>query len=92
MTEIVQNLKTFARVDQPDKALIDINEGLKATLNMVHNELKYCCTVHLELQDLPKITGFPGKLNQVFMNLLINAGQAMKDKGDLFVRTYFILK
>ncbi len=88
VTEIVQNLKTFARVDQPDKALIDINEGLKATLNIVHNELKYCCTVHLELQDLPKITGFPGKLNQVFMNLLINAGQAMKDKGDLFVRTY----
>ncbi len=88
VTEIVQNLKTFARVDQPEKAPIDINEGLKATLNMVHNELKYCCTVHLDLQDLPQVTGFPGKLNQVFMNLLINAGQAMTDKGDLFVRSF----
>ena len=88
VTEIVQNLKTFARVDQPEKAPIDINEGLKATLNMVHNELKYCCTVHLDLQDLPHVTGFPGKLNQVFMNLLINAGQAMTDKGDLFVRSF----
>ncbi len=55
---------------------------------MVHNELKYCCTVHLDLQDLPQVTGFPGKLNQVFMNLLINAGQAMTDKGDLFVRSF----
>ncbi len=88
VTEIVQNLKTFARVDQPDKALVDINEGIKATLNMVHNELKYCCTVHLDLQPLPKITGFPGKLNQVFMNLLINAGQAMTEKGELFIRSF----
>jgi signal transduction histidine kinase len=88
VAEIVQNLKTFARVDQPDKALIDINEGIKATLNMVHNELKYCCTVNLDLQPLPKITGFPGKLNQVFMNLLINAGQAMTEKGELFVRSF----
>lgn len=88
VTEIVKSLKTFARVDQPDKALIDINEGLSATLNMVHNELKYCCQVHVDLQPLPNLHGFPGKLNQVFMNLLINAGQAMTDKGDIYVRSF----
>ncbi|TWX67854.1 two-component sensor histidine kinase [Colwellia demingiae] len=88
VNEIVKNLKTFARVDQLDKALIDINEGLNATLNMVHNELKYSCKVHVDLQPLPKVHAFPGKLNQVFMNLLINAGQSINDKGDIFVRTF----
>ncbi|NQY48501.1 MAG: two-component sensor histidine kinase [Colwellia sp.] len=88
VSEIVKSLKTFARVDQPDKALIDINEGLTATLNMVHNELKYCCKLHVDLQPLPPIHGFPGKLNQVFMNLLINAGQAIVDKGDIYIRSF----
>jgi signal transduction histidine kinase len=88
VTEIVKNLKTFARIDLPEKALIDINEGLSATLNMVHNELKYCCKVHVDLQPLPQVHAFPGKLNQVFMNLLINAGQSISGKGDVFVRTF----
>lgn len=88
VTEIVKSLKTFARIDQPEKARIDINEGLSATLNMVHNELKYCCKVHVDLQSLPQVNAFPGKLNQVFMNLLINAGQAIEGKGDIFVRSF----
>ena len=88
VSEIVKSLKTFARVDQPDKALVDINEGLTATLNMVHNELKYCCKLHVDLQPLPPIHAFPGKLNQVFMNLLINAGQAIVDKGDIYIRSF----
>ncbi|ALO34398.1 histidine kinase [Colwellia sp. MT41] len=88
VTEIVKSLKTFARVDHSEKVLIDVNEGLRATLNMVHNELKYCCQVHVDLQPLPAIRVFPGKLNQVFMNLLINAGQAITDKGDIYVRSF----
>ena len=88
VTEIVKSLKTFARIDQPEKTLTDINEGLSATLNMVHNELKYRCKVNVDLQPLPKVHVYAGKLNQVFMNLLINAGQAMTDKGNVFVRTF----
>lgn len=88
VSEIVKNLKTFARIDQVEKALTDINEGLNATLNMVHNELKYNCKVHVDLQTLPRVHIFPGKLNQVFMNLLINAGQSITDKGDIFIRTF----
>jgi len=88
VTEIVQNLKTFARVDQPDKSLTDVNEGLNATLNMVWNELKFNCKVHVDLNPLPKIMAYPGQLNQVFMNLLINASQAIKGTGDIFVRTF----
>ncbi|WP_019026212.1 sensor histidine kinase [Colwellia piezophila] len=88
VTEIVKSLKTFARIDHPEKERVDINEGLRATLNMVNNELKYCCKVHVDLQQLPQVHVFPGKLNQVFMNLLINAGQSITGKGDVFVRTF----
>jgi len=85
--EIVQSLKVFARVEQPDKSLIDINEGLDATLKIVWNELKYNCEIHIDLAKLPMTLAYPSKLNQVFMNLLINAGQSIKEKGNVFVRT-----
>jgi len=85
--EIVQNLKTFARVDQANRSLTDINEGIHATLNMVRNELKFNCNIHIDLEPLPKIMVYPGKLNQVVMNLLINAGQSIDEKGDVFIRT-----
>ena len=88
ITEIVKSLKTFARIEESTKSKTDINEGLTATLTMVKNELKYNCTVHTELNPLPLIDAFPSKLNQVFMNLLINAGQSITDKGDIFIRTF----
>jgi two-component system NtrC family sensor kinase len=88
ITEIVQGLKNFARTEQSTKSKTDINEGLSATLTMVNNELKYNCKVHVELATLPMIYAFPSKLNQVFMNLLINAGQSITGSGDIFVRTY----
>ncbi|PCI55821.1 MAG: two-component sensor histidine kinase [Gammaproteobacteria bacterium] len=88
VAEIVRNLKTFARAEEEVKTLTDINEGLTATINMVSNELKYNCQLHIDLSPLPNIFAFPGKLNQVFMNLLINAGQSIVDKGDIFIRTY----
>lgn len=88
VAEIVRNLKTFARAEQEVKTLTDINEGLTATINMVSNELKYNCQLHVNLSPLPSIFVFPGKLNQVFMNLLINARQSITDKGDIYVRTY----
>jgi len=88
VTEIVQSLKTFARIDLPDKSIVDVNEGISATLNMVWNELKFNCKVDVDLEPLPKIFAYPGKLNQVFMNLLINAGQSIIDKGVISVHTY----
>jgi len=88
MTHIVQSLKTFARIEESTKSKTDINEGLKVTLNMVNNELKYNCKVHIELETLPIIYAFPSKLNQVFMNLLINASQSITENGAIFVRTF----
>ena len=88
VAEIVRNLKTFSRAEQEVKTLTNINEGLTATINMVSNELKYNCELQVDLSPLPDIYAFPGKLNQVFMNLLINAGQSIADKGKISIRTY----
>lgn len=85
--EIAQSLKSFARLDEAEMQNADINEGLRATLRMIWNELKYHCTVREEMNPLPPIRCFPGQLNQVFMNLLVNASQAIKDEGEITIRT-----
>jgi signal transduction histidine kinase len=80
--KIVQDLKDFSRVDAGDEwQVADINDGLRSTLNIVHNELKYRAAVSTALGALPRIECLPSQLNQVFMNLLVNAGQAMPEKN-----------
>src|SRR5690606_15603319 len=85
--EIAQNLKSFARLDEAEMQYADLNEGLEVTLRMIHNEIKYHCQVHLDLQPLPKLLCYPGQLNQVFMNLLVNASQAIKGEGEISIET-----
>lgn len=85
--EIAQSLKSFARLDEAEMQYADVNEGLQATLRMIWNELKYHCTVHEDFQQLPPILCFPGQLNQVFMNLLMNASQAIHDEGEITIET-----
>jgi len=85
--KIVQDLKSFSRVDDAEKKLANINAGLESTINMVWNELKYKVTLHKELGDIPQIKCYPGRLNQVFMNLLVNAGHAIETQGDITIKT-----
>ena len=86
---IVVDLKSFSRVDRAEKEHANLNEGLESTLNMVWNELKYHCTVEKDLGDIPELYCIPNQLNQVFMNMLVNAGQATKDtKGRIRIRTW----
>jgi two-component system NtrC family sensor kinase len=87
VAEIVQSLKSFARIDEAQLKEACINEGLEATLKVVWNELKYKCQVHKNLGVVPPIRCYPGQLNQVFMNLLINAAQAIPVKGDITIET-----
>jgi len=81
--KIVADLKSFSRVDRAEKENTDINDGIKSTLNIVWNELKYNCKMEKEFGDLPDLFCMPNQLNQVFMNLLINAGQSITDKSGL---------
>lgn len=83
--DIVQGLKSFSRVDAPELQLVDLNDCINSTLKMVNNELKYTCKVHTDLQALPEIRCNPGQINQVLMNLLVNASQAIDKSGAITV-------
>ncbi|PNU19938.1 hypothetical protein C2E25_09715 [Geothermobacter hydrogeniphilus] len=84
---IVQNLKSFSRVDQSEYSEADINECLESTINIVWNELKYKVTLERDLAELPRVKCYPQQLNQVFMNILVNAAQAIETKGEIVVQT-----
>ena len=86
--QIVQNLKSFSRVDENEYKIANINEGLESTLSIVWNELKYKATVEKSYGNIPEILCNPGQLNQVFLNLLVNAGQAIEDYGRIEIRTW----
>jgi PAS domain S-box-containing protein len=85
---IVQNLTSFSRVDQAEAKAADINACIDSTLNIVWNELKYKTTVKKEYSVLPRTRCYPQQLNQVFMNLLVNAGQAIEKQGEITIRTW----
>lgn len=87
---IVSGLRSFAREDDEQLAPADINDALKSTLKVAANQLKYKCTVQEDYADLPALTCNIGRLNQVFMNLLVNAGQAIDEDGEIFIGTRFI--
>ena len=90
MKKIVQDLKDFSRVDTSQEwQLADLHAGIDSTLNIVRNEIKYKAEVVKEYGQLPQVECLPSQLNQVFMNLLVNAAHAMKDKerGTITVRT-----
>lgn len=88
MKQIVQNLRSFARLDEEKFKLANLNQGLESTLQIVWNELKDKATLNKTFGDLPEILCNPAQLNHVFMNLLINAAQAIEDQGQIDIRTY----
>jgi len=85
--EIVLDLKDFAHSGTGEFESADLHKGLESTLNIVHNELKYKAEVVREYGELPPVECAPGQLNQVFMNLLVNAAHAIEEKGTITVRT-----
>ncbi len=92
ITKIVSSLRKFARLDQAEKDTVDLHEGLESTLTLVHHEFKNKITVHKDYNYLPPVHCFPNQINQVFMNILVNAGQAIEKKGDIFIRTFTVDK
>ncbi|OGR29569.1 MAG: hypothetical protein A2X79_07470 [Desulfuromonadaceae bacterium GWB2_53_15] len=85
--KIVQELKSFSRLDESDIKMADINEGLESTINIIWNELKYNTTVKKEYGNIPQANCNLGQLNQVFMNILVNAAHAIESQGEITVRT-----
>ncbi|HUU52285.1 MAG TPA: response regulator [Candidatus Heimdallarchaeota archaeon] len=85
---IVTHLKNFARLDEAELKTVDIHEGIEDTLVLIHHELKHNITLVKNYGDVPPISCFPSQLNQVFLNLLVNSKQAIKDKGTITITTY----
>jgi len=81
--KIVLDLKGFAHPGYDKLKSADINENLNSTLNVVWNELKYKAKVIKDYGTLPKIKCYPQQLNQVFMNILVNAAQAIEKEGEI---------
>ena len=84
---IVSGLRDFSHVDDGQWRGADLNETLEAALNMVWNEIKYKAEVVKELSPLPEVECIAAQLNQVFVNLLLNAAQAIEVKGVITLRS-----
>ncbi len=85
---IVADLKSFSRVEESDLQQADINECIRSTINIVWNELKYKATLRRELSEIPRTLCHPQQMNQVFLNLLVNAAHAIEHEGTITVRTW----
>ncbi len=84
---IIQDLKSFSRMEEVSITDVDIPHEIDVTLNILYNKLKNKTEIHKEYEDnIPPIEAFGGQLNQVFMNILDNAVGAIKDKGDIWIR------
>jgi PAS domain S-box-containing protein len=88
VAEIVRRLRSFARLDEAELKKVDIHEGLEDTLTLVHHEIKHNIQVVRDYGALPPMSVFPSRLNQVFLNVVNNARQAIRDKGTITIKTW----
>jgi signal transduction histidine kinase len=84
---IVSDLRAFSRMDRDTVSEVDLHASLEMSLNLLRNQYKDRIEIHKDYGQIPKIKGYPGKLNQVFMNLLSNAFYAVKDRGSVWIKT-----
>ncbi|WP_295930257.1 ATP-binding protein [uncultured Xanthomonas sp.] len=88
VTRIVRDLKDFSYSGREESwKLVDLHSGLESTINIIWNELKYKVTLERHYGNLPLVECLPSELNQVYMNLLLNAGQAIGERGTIVVST-----
>ncbi|MCB0795682.1 MAG: GHKL domain-containing protein [Flavobacteriales bacterium] len=79
--EIVRGLRNFSRLDEDDLKVADINEGLRSTLTVLGPQIRDQIQLELRLGDIPQVECYPGKVNQVFMNIITNALQAATERA-----------
>ena len=87
MKKIVQDLRTFSRMDQAELQDADLNEEIDRTLALMEPRFKNAIEVERDFGELPSVRCYPGQLNQVFLNLLMNACDALGKEGHIVVRT-----
>ena len=87
IARIVQSLKNFARLDEAEYQRADVHEGIESSLTLLQHETKNKAIIVKEFGDIPQIFCYPNQLNQVFMNLLVNAVQAIENDGIIRIQT-----
>lgn len=87
MVHLVKSLRTFGRPDRSEIDRVDLREGIESAVALLGHELRDRITVVRELQELPSVECYPHQLNQVFMNLILNAAQAIQGPGTITLRT-----
>ena len=87
MVKIMESLRKFARLDRAELAELDLHEGIENTLTLLEQEFRGRIEVVRNFGDLPPTRCYPSRLNQVFMNLLLNASHAIEGQGQIFITT-----
>jgi signal transduction histidine kinase len=87
IVNIVNSLRNFARLEEAERKDADLHEGIESTLTLVHHQMKNRIDVVKNYGEIPHIRCYPNQLNQVFMNLLVNAAQAIEGNGTITVTT-----
>ena len=87
VTTIVKSLRNFARLDEVELVQVDLHEGLEDTLTIVNHDIKNRIVVVKNYGDIPRVFCYPSRLNQVFLNILNNARQAIDGKGTISITT-----
>jgi signal transduction histidine kinase len=90
ITNIVSSLRNFARLDESDMKNVDLHEGIDSTLIILNSKFINEIEIIKQYSDLPKVTCFPGILNQVFLNIINNAADALLSQKSLFGKQIFI--
>lgn len=85
--KIVLDLRIFSRTDDIGLVLADLREGIESTLNLLAKQYQDRITIHRDYGYMPLVECYPGQINQVFMNLLQNAAQAIPAQGDVWIKT-----
>lgn len=90
ISNMVKSLKKFVRLDEAELQDADINKEIDLTLDLIRHETKNRIEIIRNYSELPLIKCYPNMLNQVFMNILINACQSIKNKGSITITTMFV--
>jgi signal transduction histidine kinase len=87
IAEIVRSLRNFSRLDEAERKPADLHEGLQSTLTLVTHLTKNRITVHRDYGQLPQVDCHANQINQVFLNILVNAAQSITGAGEITIRT-----
>lgn len=79
---VIADLCAFSRLDEPEMVITDVNRSIDSTLNLLSSEIKNNITIMKEYNDIPQLLCHPGKINQVIMNILVNALHALQTRPD----------